>query len=41
MAWRYALDFEILRRVPSKFEDFRGEVFENGSDIDGGWREEL
>lgn len=30
------LDFEILCSVTGKFEDFSCEVFEDGSDVDGG-----
>lgn len=33
---RDALDLEILGGVTGKFEDFRGQVFKDGSDIDGG-----
>lgn len=37
MAGRDTLDFEILSGVSSKFEDFGGEVLENGGEIDGGF----
>ena len=36
MAGGDALDFEILGRVAGEFEDFGGEVFEDGGDVDGG-----
>ena len=39
MTGRDTLDFEILGGVACEFEDFSGEVFENGSDVDGGWKE--
>lgn len=31
-----ALDFEVLGRVAGQFEDFGGQVFEDGGHIDGG-----
>ena len=31
------LDFEILGRVPSQFKDFGSEIFEDGSEVDGGF----
>ena len=36
MAGSNALDFEILGRVAGEFEDFRGEVFEDGGDVNSG-----
>ena len=39
MTGRDTLDFEILGGVACEFENFSGEVFENGSDVDGGWEE--
>lgn len=32
------LDLEILGGVPGEFEDFGGQVFEDGSDIHGSYR---
>lgn len=37
MAWRDALDFEIFSGVSGELEDFGGEVFEDGSEVDGGF----
>ncbi len=33
------LYFEIFRGVPGKLENFRGEVFEDGGDVDGSWKQ--
>ena len=38
MARGDAFDFEVLCRVAGEFEDFGGEVFEDGSDVDGSFR---
>jgi hypothetical protein len=32
-----ALDFEIFRGVTSQLQDFGGQVFEDGGDVDGGF----
>jgi|TARA_R110002003_G_scaffold123_9_gene11160 hypothetical protein len=37
MAWRYALDLKVLCSVACEFEDFGGQVLENGSQVDGGF----
>jgi len=37
MAGSDALDLEILGRVASQFKDFGGEIFEDGSEVDGGF----
>lgn len=37
MTGRDSLDLEILSSVAGEFEYFGGEVFEDGSDVDGGW----
>ena len=38
MARRDALYLEVLCRVAGQFEDFGGQVFEDGGYVDGGWR---
>ncbi len=38
MAGCDSLDFEIFGGVTGELEDFGGEVFEDGCDVDGGWR---
>jgi hypothetical protein len=35
MTWRDALDFEILGGVARQLEDFGGQVFENGRQVNG------
>lgn len=40
MAGRDALHLEVLGRVPCQLEDFGGEVFQDGSDVDGSWEHE-
>lgn len=37
---RDALDFQVFGRVAGELEDFGGEVFKNGGDIDGGCKRE-
>ena len=37
MAWRDALDFEILGSVACKLENLSSQVFKNGSQIDAGF----
>jgi hypothetical protein len=37
VAWRDALDLEVLCGVSSELEDFGGEVFEDGGEVDGGF----
>ena len=39
MTGRDSLDLEILSGVAGEFEYFGGEVFEDGSDVDGGWED--
>lgn len=36
MAWGDTLHLQVLGRVTRQFEDFGGQVFENGSQVDGG-----
>lgn len=36
MARRNTLHFEVFGGIASKLEDFGGEVFKDGSDVDGG-----
>ena len=36
MAGRDALDFEVLGGVAGEFEDFGGQVLQDGGDVDGG-----
>ena len=38
VAGRDTLDFEVLGGVAGEFEDLGGQVFENGGDVDGGYR---
>ena len=38
MAGRDTFDLEIFCGVSGEFEDFCGEVFEDGSDVNGGWK---
>ena len=38
VAGRDALDFEVFGRVAGEFEDFGGEVLEDGGNVDGGCR---
>lgn len=38
MAGGDALDFQVFGGVAGEFEDFGGEVFKDGGDVDGGWR---
>jgi hypothetical protein len=35
MAWRDALDLQVLGRVAGKFEDFGREVFKDSGKVDG------
>lgn len=35
MAWRDALDLQVLRGVSGKLENFGGKVLQHGSEIDG------
>lgn len=37
MTRRDTLDFEVLGGVSGKFENFGGQVFEDGSEVDGGY----
>lgn len=37
MTWRDTLDLEILGGIARKFENFSSQVFENSSEIDGGF----
>ena len=37
VAWRDALDLEVLCGVSGELEDFGGEVFEDGGEVDGGF----
>lgn len=43
MAGGNTLDFEIFGGITSEFEDFSGEVFKDGGDIDGSciWKESV
>ena len=38
VAGRDALDFEVFGGIAGEFEDFGGEVLEDGGDVDGGCR---
>lgn len=37
MAWRNTLDFEVLGSIASQFEDFGGQIFEDGGQVDAGF----
>lgn len=37
MAWRDALDLQVLGSVACEFENFGGQVFENGGQVDAGF----
>ena len=39
MARRDALDLKIFSGVASQLENFGGEIFEDGGDVDGSYRE--